>query len=86
MTIKKSNMPKSKVAYTFTPSKVGPINCSDYAFDVSVPCMIPSKAIKAGDELVFKVDKKAANEKGYVNVRTAPQHSGERASKILKAK
>ena len=48
--------------------------------------MIPSKAIKAGDELVFKVDKKAANEKGYVNVRTAPQHSGERASKILKAK
>ena len=79
-------MQKSKVVYTFTPSKVGPTKCSDYAFDVSVPCMIPSKAVKAGNELVLKVDKKVVKEKGYVIVRTTPQQSGDRASNILKAK
>ena len=83
MTIKESNMQKSEVVYTFTPSKVGPIKCSDYAFDVSAPCMIPYTAIKAGDELVLKVDKNVANTKGYVIVRTAPQQSGDRASKFL---
>ena len=48
--------------------------------------MIPSKAIKAGDELVLKVDKQGAKEKRYVIVRMAPQQSGDRASKILTAK
>ena len=82
----KANMKRSKVAYTFTPSKVGSIKCSDYAFDVSVPCIMPSKAIKAGDELVLKVAKKAAKEQEYVIVRTASHPSGERASKVQKAK
>ena len=66
----------------FTPSKVGSVKCSDYAFVVSVPCMKPSKAIKAGDELVLKVNKKPVKEKEIKIVRTAPQPSGERASKI----